>query len=96
MRSPPPEIQKTWPKPNYIDPTTRGSVLMIVELSLLPVAMVVVFLRMWVRIAWLKRAGIDDWSMVLAMVRRPALQVVVQRVANLTLPRYSVSAPVFW
>jgi hypothetical protein len=74
MRSPPPEVLATWPKPNYLNPVTRGSTLMIVELTLLPIAMVVVFLRMWVRIGWLKRAGIDDWSMVLALVCQDSIQ----------------------
>jgi hypothetical protein len=41
---------------------------MIVELTLLPIAMVVVFLRMWVRIAWLKKSWYDDYLMMLAMV----------------------------
>ncbi|KAH8731068.1 hypothetical protein GQ44DRAFT_699292 [Phaeosphaeriaceae sp. PMI808] len=68
MRSPPPEIRKTWPKPNYVNPVTRGSTLMAVELTLLPIAMVVVFLRMWVRVGWLKKAWYDDYLMLLAMV----------------------------
>ncbi|KAF1915120.1 integral membrane protein [Ampelomyces quisqualis] len=68
MRSPPPEVMATWPRPNYVDPVTRGDTLMIVELTLLPIAMIVVFLRMWVRIAWLKKSWWDDYLMLLAMV----------------------------
>jgi hypothetical protein len=68
MRSAPPEVLKTWPKPNYVNPTTRGNTLMILELTLLPIAMVVVFLRMWVRISWLRKVGIDDWVMLVAMI----------------------------
>ena len=75
MRSPPPEILKTWPKPNYVDPVTRGPGLMIVELTLLPLAMVVVFLRMYIRVAWLHKSWIDDYLMVLAMVRYCAFGV---------------------
>jgi hypothetical protein len=41
---------------------------MILELTLLPIAMVVVFLRMWVRISWLRKVGIDDWVMLVAMI----------------------------
>lgn len=69
MRSPPLEVLKTWPKPNYVDPVTRGPSLMIIELSLLPIAMIIVALRMWVRIGWLKKSWWDDYTMVLAMVR---------------------------
>jgi hypothetical protein len=71
MRSPPPEVLKTWPKPNYVDPVTRGSTLMIVELTLLPIAIIVVCLRMWVRVGWLKKAWWDDYLMLLAMVTYP-------------------------
>ncbi|KAF2856275.1 hypothetical protein T440DRAFT_104161 [Plenodomus tracheiphilus IPT5] len=68
MRSPPPSVLKTWPKPNYVDPVTRGNALMIIELTLLPIAMIVVFLRMWIRISWLKKSWWDDYLMIVAMV----------------------------
>jgi hypothetical protein len=68
MRSAPPEVMATWPKPNYVDPITRGSALMVVELTLLPIAMIIVFLRLYVRIGWLKKSWWDDYLMVLAMV----------------------------
>jgi hypothetical protein len=69
MRFPPPEVLKTFPKPNYVDPVTRGPALMIVELTLLPIALICVALRLWVRIGWLHRSWWDDWLMVAAMVR---------------------------
>jgi hypothetical protein len=69
MRFPPPEVLKTFPKPNYVDPVTRGPALMIVELTLLPIALICVALRLWVRIGWLHRSWWDDWLMVVAMVR---------------------------
>lgn len=82
----------TWPKPNYVDPITRGSTLMVVELTLLPIAMIVVFLRMWVRVAWLKKAWYDDYLMLLALVR-----VVLFSYPNLAnLCRYSVSVLLCW
>jgi hypothetical protein len=77
MRSPPPEVLATWPKPNYVDPVTRGSSLMIVELTLLPIAMIVVFLRLWVRIAWLKKSWYDDYLMIVAMIFSIGTQVEV-------------------
>jgi hypothetical protein len=68
MRSVPLEVIATWPTPNYVDPATRGSGLMIIELTLLPIAMIVVFLRLWVRISWLKKSWYDDYLMILAML----------------------------
>jgi len=68
MRSPPPEVVANWPEPNYVDPVTRGPGLMIVELTLLPIAVIVVCLRLWVRISWLKKSWWDDYLMIAAMV----------------------------
>jgi hypothetical protein len=48
---------------------------MIVELTLLPIAMIVVFLRLWVRIAWLKKSWYDDYLMIVAMVFSIGTQV---------------------
>jgi hypothetical protein len=93
MRSAPPEVLKTWPKPNYIDPVTRGPGLMVVELTLLPLAMIIVFLRMWVRIAWLKKSWWDDYLMVVAMVGTVLRH---HRVAMLTYHRSSPSEPPSW
>jgi len=42
---------------------------MAVELTLLPLAMIIVFLRLYVRIGWLKKSWWDDYLMVAAMVR---------------------------
>jgi hypothetical protein len=68
MRFPPPEVMASWPVPNYKDPVTRGPALMIVELTILPVALICVALRLWVRIRWLRKSWWDDWLMVVAAV----------------------------
>ncbi|KAF2747294.1 hypothetical protein M011DRAFT_477368 [Sporormia fimetaria CBS 119925] len=68
MRFPPPEVRKSWPKPNYVDPVERGPALMIVELTLLPIAIICVALRLWIRVGWLHRSGWDDWLMVAAVI----------------------------
>lgn len=68
MRQPPPEVLASWPKPNYIDPETRGPALMIVELIALPLALLCLALRLFVRIKILRKTGWDDWLMVGAAV----------------------------
>jgi len=73
MRLPPPEVKATWPKPNYIDPETRGPALLIVELTVLPIALIVLVLRLYVRCIVLKNSGWDDWLMVCAAVCVPLL-----------------------
>lgn len=92
MRSPPPAVLKTWPKPNYVDPVTRGPGLMIIELTLLPIAMIVVFLRMWVRISWLRKSWWDDYLMIAAMV---CARLRTYRVAMLTCLRSSQLVPLY-
>ncbi|KAF2018532.1 hypothetical protein BU24DRAFT_458295 [Aaosphaeria arxii CBS 175.79] len=68
MRFPPPEVRAQWPTPNYTNPATRGPGIMIVELTLLPLAVICVMLRLWIRIAWLHRSWWDDWLMVIAVI----------------------------
>ncbi|KAF2477633.1 uncharacterized protein BDR25DRAFT_274930 [Lindgomyces ingoldianus] len=68
MRFPPLSVLLSWPKPNYVDPVTRGPGLIIVELCILPFALLCVGLRLWVRIGWLHKSWWDDWLMVVAML----------------------------
>jgi hypothetical protein len=68
MRFPPPDVRGTWPKPNYVNPITRSHGLMITELTLVPIALICVLLRLWIRIGWLHKSWWDDWLMVAAMV----------------------------
>lgn len=41
---------------------------MIVELTLVPIALICVILRLWIRIGWLHKSWWDDYLMVAAMV----------------------------
>ena len=60
---------------------------MVVELTLLPIAMIIVFLRLYVRIGWLKKSWWDDYLMVVAMVR------IKSRGYRMTIPTNSRSFP---
>ncbi|KAK5652383.1 hypothetical protein OQA88_10575 [Cercophora sp. LCS_1] len=68
MRVPPPEILATWPPANYVDPETRGPALMIVELTVLPLAIIILAMRLYVRGVMLRTTGWDDWLMIAATV----------------------------
>lgn len=68
MRFPPVEVILTWPRPNYTNPENRGPTLMIVELTILPLALICLALRLYVRFHVVKRAGWDDWLMVAAAI----------------------------
>lgn len=68
-RLPPPEVLAQWPEPNYVDPEERGPALLIVELTFLPLALICLGLRLYVRLAIVRKTGWDDWLMVGAAVR---------------------------
>lgn len=71
MRLPPPEVIASWPPPNYTDPETRGIALLAIEMTILPIALLVLALRLYVRVVLLQKPGWDDWLMLLAAVCRP-------------------------
>ncbi|OBT93162.1 hypothetical protein VE01_09232 [Pseudogymnoascus verrucosus] len=56
----PPDVILSWPKPNYTDPDRRGPALLIVNCFLLPLAMVVVGMRLYTRLIIVHSAGLDD------------------------------------
>ncbi|RTE74164.1 hypothetical protein BHE90_011398 [Fusarium euwallaceae] len=68
MRNPPPEVMATWPKPNYDNPDHRGPALLIVEVSIMSVAVLTLLARLYVRIFKVNKHGLDDWLMLAAMV----------------------------
>jgi hypothetical protein len=61
----------SWPKPNYVDPVRRGPALVIVNSLLLPLALIVVGLRLYTRLAICRSAGLDDLFIALAVVGLP-------------------------
>ncbi|EEY21517.1 conserved hypothetical protein [Verticillium alfalfae VaMs.102] len=63
-RFPPPEVLASWPEPNFVDPINRGPALMIVELTILPIALVCLALRLYVRLCIIRKSWWDDWLMV--------------------------------
>ena len=70
MRSAPPEVVASWPRPNYINPETRGPDLIIAGLVTLVFALICCALRLYVRIRIMRKTAMDDWMMVAATVRR--------------------------
>ena len=68
MRLPPPDVVASWPAPNYVDPETRGPALLITVLIIMPIALVTLACRLYVRMYLLRRAGWDDWLMIAAAV----------------------------
>lgn len=70
MRSPPPEVVASWPRPNYVNPETRGPDLIVAGVITLVFAVVCLVLRMYVRLRIMRKTELDDWVMVVATVRQ--------------------------
>lgn len=73
MRNPPLEVVATWPEPNYDNPEHRGPALLIVEITIMSLAIITLLARLYVRIFKVNKSGLDDWLMLLAMVITPLL-----------------------
>ncbi|KFZ05810.1 hypothetical protein V501_07999 [Pseudogymnoascus sp. VKM F-4519 (FW-2642)] len=69
MRSPPPEVLASWPKPNYVDPQRRGNEGVIVQAILVVLVTAIVIIRLYARIV-ITRAGIglDDAMIIISWV----------------------------
>ncbi|ELR07913.1 hypothetical protein VC83_06540 [Pseudogymnoascus destructans] len=69
MRSPPPEVLASWPKPNYVDPERRGNEGVIVQSILVVLVTAMVIIRLYARIV-ITRAGIglDDALIIISWV----------------------------
>ncbi|PWW73517.1 hypothetical protein C7212DRAFT_300074, partial [Tuber magnatum] len=61
MRNSPPEEYPSWPAPNYVDPGTRGPMLIVVPAVLVVISSLIVALRLYTRFALIKSVGADDW-----------------------------------
>ncbi|TLD15181.1 hypothetical protein PspLS_10722 [Pyricularia sp. CBS 133598] len=59
-------VVATWPPPNHTNPQRRGPALLVIELTILPIALITLLLRLYVRVRIVKSYGWDDWFMVAA------------------------------
>ncbi|KAF4902608.1 hypothetical protein CGCFRS4_v002170 [Colletotrichum fructicola] len=77
MRFPPPEVVKSWPPPNHVDPEERGPALLIIESISLSFALICLLLRLYVRIFMMRKSWWDDWLMVGAAIFSISVTVCV-------------------
>jgi len=73
---PPPSVVASWPAPNYIDPPLYSRSNPVVTVCVLGIiSVLVVGARMVARFKIQRNAGIDDWLMLAALVRRESSQL---------------------
>ncbi|KAF2741723.1 hypothetical protein M011DRAFT_318559 [Sporormia fimetaria CBS 119925] len=65
---PPPSVVLSWPRPNHVNPETRGSAAPYTLIILLVLTLIVYTARMWARLVVAKNAGLDDALMSVAMI----------------------------
>ena len=68
MQLPPPAVLKAFPEPNYVNPDTRGSGVLIVSIVMVCLAFVVTCLRLYTRLMITTSPGLDDILVIFAMV----------------------------
>ncbi|KAF1844244.1 uncharacterized protein K460DRAFT_317563 [Cucurbitaria berberidis CBS 394.84] len=74
---PPPEVLKSWPNPNHINPEERGWAAPIVLLVVLGITFLVYMARIWARLVVAKNAGLDDLLISIAMLPLLGLAISV-------------------
>ncbi|KAL2003971.1 hypothetical protein VTN02DRAFT_1267 [Thermoascus thermophilus] len=82
MKLPPPDVLATWPKPNYVDPVTRGDALLIVNIVSISLSFSVVLLRIFTRLRITGSFGTDDALIIAAMLCAVAMCVVTSLAAS--------------
>lgn len=68
---PPLDVVLTWPLPNYVNPEINGGYLAPTTIVVTSVSLLIVTGRVCSRSLVTRQFGIDDWSMLLAMVSQP-------------------------
>ena len=76
MLHPPLSVLLNWPKPNYVDPVTRGNTRVILGLLLAPVIVFAVALRFYTRLTLTRSFGLDDVFIGIAVVYRSGLPLI--------------------
>ncbi|KAF2765627.1 hypothetical protein EJ03DRAFT_377627 [Teratosphaeria nubilosa] len=77
MRIPPLDVILSWPKPNYVDPATRGPASVVVSLIFAVLMLIVVSLRLYCRTRVKKWFGWDDVMIAFALIFAIGLAVIV-------------------
>lgn len=65
---PPKDVILEWPKPNYIDPETKGNELLVVTIISTILSVATIITRIWVRVGYQRQFGADDMMLVLCIV----------------------------
>src|ERR1700753_1703687 len=91
-----PEVVAQWPKPNYVNPETRGPVLYIVNGTFFFLASVVVVTRLYSRIFIRRWFGLDDALILVAWVGFVTLLPIVSYSNNIQISGMGDMSTVFW
>lgn len=68
MKLPPKSVLKSWPKPNYVNPETRGNSLLVFNSVFLALVTICLVLRLYTRLVVKRWLGWDDFFITCAYV----------------------------
>jgi hypothetical protein len=77
MRPVPLSVFLHWPAPNYVNPTTRGDALLIINIVFIILVTLSIAIRLYSRLRVKRQAGIDDIMIVLAYIFTIGMTAVV-------------------
>lgn len=73
----PPAIIASWPAPNYVDPETRGSGLIVLSILLIIITSIIIAIRIYTRLRITRAFGFDDAFAIIAYILGVALSTLV-------------------
>lgn len=74
---PPPSVIATWPKPNYVDPESRGQGLFVLTIVLTSLGLIIIISRTYSRLAITRAFGSDDALAIVAYAAAIPLSVLI-------------------
>jgi hypothetical protein len=83
-------VIESWPTPNYTNPVTRGTALYVIAIILSVVSVLIVAARLWARLVIVRKPGLDDGLVVVALVRRFGAHILL-RITTYSIFRASES-----
>ncbi|PVH93865.1 hypothetical protein DM02DRAFT_540645 [Periconia macrospinosa] len=77
MKWPSPEEIASWPAPNYVNPETRGSLVLGVNVTFSTLVVLFITVRFYSRVFMVKALGVDDWVMLVAAIASIATSIMM-------------------
>jgi hypothetical protein len=85
MQIPPAAVRASWPKPNYVDPITRGNENVIINYVLFSFLVGFIAIRVFTRTHLRRAFGADDVFILLATASTSLLRILAYKISILSV-----------